>query len=114
MNETQGAFRSARSLITSLLLSAILVVPFIILEWVNRGVFQEDFPVVLFALMALHSLLIVFLMTPALRHLCLVGSPRSLKPGHWVGLVLGVFLIYVYASVVIDQLPCFFGVPNCD
>jgi hypothetical protein len=25
-----------------------------------------------------------------------------------------VFLCYAYADVVIDQLPCFLGVPNCD
>jgi len=34
--------------------------------------------------------------------------------GHWTGLLLGVSLTFVYANVVIDQLPCFLGVPNCD
>jgi len=33
---------------------------------------------------------------------------------HWAGLVLSVLFMFAYANVVIDQLPCFLGVPNCD
>ena len=41
-------------------------------------------------------------------------SLRALKLGHWAGLVLSAFLACAYVDVVIDQLPCFLGVPNCD
>jgi hypothetical protein len=36
------------------------------------------------------------------------------KLGHWVGLVVGVLVEVGYVNVVIDQLPCFLGVPKCD
>jgi hypothetical protein len=97
-----------------LLTSAILVAPFIILEMVTRRAFHEDFPFLLFTFMSLHSLLIVILLAPAQRRLRAERSLRALGLGHWAGLLLGIFLILLYANVVIDQLPCFLGVPNCD
>jgi hypothetical protein len=106
-----GILKSFRA---PLLISAILVVPFFVLEWMNNRTLHEDFPFVLFVFMSLHSLFIVLLVTPALQCLRAERSLRALKPGHWVGLFLGVFLVYLYTNVVIDQLPCFLGVPNCD
>ena len=103
-----------RSFGASLLISAALVAPFIVLQWVNRRTYHEDFPFGLFAFMLLHALLIVRLLTPALRRLRTESRLRALGLGHWVGLLLGILLVFVYANVVIDQLPCFLGVPNCD
>lgn len=100
--------------VAPLLVSATLVAPFIALQWVNRRTLHEGFPFVLFTFMSLHSLFIVLLLTPALRRLRAEGSLRALKLGHWAGLLLAAFLGYAYADVVIDQLPCFLGVPNCD
>jgi hypothetical protein len=97
-----------------LLISSGLVLPFMVLEWVNRRAFHEEFPFVLFAFMSLQSLIILLLLTPALRRLLANGSLRALKLGHWVGLVVGVLVAVGYVNVVIDQLPCFLGVPNCD
>jgi hypothetical protein len=99
---------------SSLLISSSLVGPFVVLQLVNRRTFHEDFPLVLFAFMFLHSLLIVLLLTPALRRLRAEGDLRALKLGHWTGLVLAAFLMFGYAELVVDQLPCFLGVPNCD
>jgi hypothetical protein len=62
----------------SLLISATLVAPFIVLQLVNRSTFHEDFPYVLFTFMSLHSLLIVLLLTPALRRLRAERSLRAL------------------------------------
>jgi len=103
-----------KSLGTSLLISGTLVAPFVVLQLVNRRTFHEGFPYVLFTFMSLHSLFIVLLVTPALRRLRAERSLRALGLGHWTGLLLGVSLTFVYANVVIDQLPCFLGVPNCD
>lgn len=97
-----------------LLISATLVAPFVVLQLINRRTFHEDFPYVLFTFMSLHSLFIVLLLTPAIRRLRAERSCRALGLGHWTGLLLGVFLVVVYANVVIDQLPCFLGLPNCD
>ncbi len=114
INQNQAASVTLKSFVAPLLISAILVAPFIVLQWVNRRTFHEDFPFVLFAFMSLHSLFIVLLLTPALRRLRAERSLRALKLVHWAGLLLSAFLGYAYADVVIDQLPCFFGVPNCD
>lgn len=114
MSQDQAAPKTLESFVAPLLISATLVAPFIVLQWVNRSTFHDDFPFVLFIFMSLHSLFIVLLMTPALRRLRSERSLRALKLGHWAGLLLGAFLVYAYAEVVIDQFPCFLGVPNCD
>ena len=114
MTQHQASPRTLKSFVASLLISATLVAPFIVLQWANRRTFHEDFPYVLFTFMSIHSLFIVLLLTPALGRLRTARSPRALKLGHWVALLLGVFLAIVYVNVVIDQLPCFLGVPNCD
>ena len=103
-----------KSFVTPLLISSTLVAPFIVLQWVNRRAFYEAFPFVLFTFMSLHSMFSVLLATPALRHLRSERNLRALKLGQWAGLVLSAVLIFAYADVVIDQLPCFLGVPNCD
>ena len=110
MNENHVVFGPLKSLAVSLLISASLVAPFMALELINQG----SFPFMLFAFMSVHSLLIVLLVTPALRRLYLERRLGALKLGHWAGLLLGAFLGYAYAGVVIDQLPCFLGVANCD
>jgi hypothetical protein len=114
MTQDQAAPGTLKTFVTSLLISCTLVAPFIVLEWVNRRTFHEDVPFGLFTFMSLHSLFIVLLLAPAVRRLRSEGNLRALKLGHWAGLVLSAFLIFVYADVVIDQLPCFLGVPNCD
>lgn len=114
MTQAQAAPGTLKSFVAPLWISATLVAPFIALQAVNRRTFHEEFPVVLFTFMSLHSLFIVLLLTPALRRLRAERSLRALKLIHWAGLLLGAFLGYAYADVVIDQLPCFLGVPNCD
>ncbi len=101
-------------LVPLLVISAALVVPFAVLEVVNRRAFQEAFPFLLFTFMSLHALLIALALTPALRCLQAARSLRALTPGHWAGLLLGAVLLYGFVAVVLDQLPCFLGVPNCD
>lgn len=76
------------------LVSALLVAPFLVLEWVNRRATQRDFPVALFLVMSLHALLIVRLLTPARRHLREERRLGALKAGHWAGLSLAVLLGY--------------------
>lgn len=104
----------ARFLTTSLLISSVLVVPFLVLEWVNRRASFSELPLGLFAYMAVHALLIVLLLTPPLRGLVTNARLRALNPGHWAGLVLGSVLAVAYVGLLIDQFPCFLGVPNCD
>ena len=114
MTRNQAGPGTLKPFVTSLLISSTLVAPFVVLQLLNRRAFREDFPFVLFTFMSLHTLFIVLLLVPALRRLRSERNLRALKLGHWAGLVLSAFLAFAYVDVVIDQLPCFLGVPNCD
>ncbi len=101
-----------RSLITQAVISLVVVLPFIILELIDRQNFNKGFPLVLFVAMWILSFSFILLLMPlarSLRHRNLT-SPLAALPR--------VFLLAVIASImirlVIDQMPCFLGVPNCD
>jgi hypothetical protein len=106
--------RAPGTFVVPLLVSASLVAPFIILEWVNRSATAPEFPVALFVFMALHSLLMVFALAPTVRRVLAARSITELTPAHWGGILFGALLIVLYAAAIIDQWPCFMGVPNCD
>ena len=102
------------SLMNRVLIGAMLVAPFMVLQSVNRRAFGEEFPFALFVFMSLTSAGIVLALTPGLRRLRSERRLAALTLGHWAGLVAAALLVCVYAAVVLDQLPCFLGVPNCD
>lgn len=106
--------RGPKSLSMSLLVSVALVVPFAILELITRRGYNEEFPFTLFAFMSVLSLVIVTLITPVLRRIRADRSLGALTIAEWAVILLIAVLGYAYVSVVIDQLPCFLGVPNCD
>jgi hypothetical protein len=95
------------------LISALHVLPFMIMEVVNRRNLPEGFPIPLFVFMWLLGLTLLALVMPILRSLA-TGNRAMANPSL---LLRGVFLILiasVWATLVADQMPCFLGVPNCD
>ena len=108
------ARHTIKSFVVPFLVCAALVTPFLVLQSINRRTLDEAFPFVLFTFMSLHALLIVQVLRPALRRLWAERSLGALKPRYWAGVLLGLVLVFAYVDVVIDQLPCFLGVPNCD
>ena len=84
------------------LVSTILVLPFLILEAVNTTLTRENAQglVVLFGVLWAVPLLFVLL----------------LRAHGWlaVRVVVMIALAVFWGSLVIDQMPCFLGVPNCD
>jgi hypothetical protein len=114
MSHHHAAPAPLRSLGSSLVFSAMLVVPFAVLQWANRRTLHEEFPFVLFAFMSVHALLVVLALAPGVRRLRAERRLAALRAQHWAGLLVGVFLAAVYAGVIRDQLPCFLGVPHCD
>jgi hypothetical protein len=93
-----------RNLRMPAIVSAMLVLPFMVLEAVNRRRFDDDLPAALFVVMWL--LLFLFGGT-------LLTRPRGrvLLAAKLVGLLA---IGSIWVSLVFDQLPCFLGVPNCD
>ena len=105
MNVIATDFRSAT------LVSLMLVLPFAILESLHTTLTRQNAPglAVLFALLWLLPLGFV------LGTMFLVRNVRTAHPGK---LLLGAAFVLVLAAMwgglLLDQLPCFLGVPNCD
>lgn len=103
----------ARRFRTPAFVGFAVVLPFLILELVNRRGLQEDFPVVLFGLMWLLPFTFVLIVIPVVRGLSSQSRglvARLLLPRA----VLLIFIAWFWVRLTADQLPCFLGVPNCD
>ena len=103
----------ARRLRAPALVGFALVLPLMILEWINTRGFHEGFPIVLFGLLWLLSFLFTLISTPIVR--ALSARSRSLTAQRLLPrAVLLIFIAWFWVSVTADQMPCFLGVPNCD
>jgi len=95
-------------------ISFALVLPFMILELVNRRNFNFDFPIVLFVLMWLLPLIFITLATPLVQNLRIGTSLLANPAGTLIRVALMSVIVWLWLSLVADQMPCFLGVPNCD
>lgn len=110
--------RTKKSIITTLgsaaLISFILLLPFMILESVNRRNLHESFPVALFGFLWLLPVTFIVILVPMVRAVR-TGQGVMANP---INLLFRVTFLALIAAVwgwgLIDQLPCFLGVPNCD
>lgn len=96
------------------IISLLVVLPFVILELVNRRNLPQDFPVMLFLTMWLLPLFFILALMPILRNLRAANrspiNPLSLVPR----VLLMIFIAWFWIGLTLDQMPCFLGVPNCD
>jgi hypothetical protein len=99
---------------TPAIVSSFVVLPFVILEAINRPGFADGFPMVLFVVMWALPATFVLVLTALLRRLR-AGDRAGLHLGTLVAsTVLLISIAWFWVRLVIDQLPCFLGVPNCD
>lgn len=108
-----------RNILTNLrspaLISLLLVLPFMILELVNRRNFNEGFPIVLFVIMWLLPVLFLLTGMPIVRNLRRAGNSILANPILLlIRVVFLALLVWMWFGILIDQMPCFLGVPNCD
>lgn len=105
---------TAGNLKTAAIGSLVLLLPFVIMELVNRRDAPYNFPLPLFAFMWLLVLSFIVILLPILRSQQVrndtVPSSLILLPR----ILLLVVIAWVWVSLVLDQMPCFLGVPNCD
>ncbi len=98
------------SLGRSAIISSLLVLPFVVLELVNRG----SFPLPLFVAMWLLGFSFMFIATPLAR----VVRDRNIQIVRPLSLVSRaiclILIVFFWVGLVLDQMPCFLGVPNCD
>lgn len=96
------------------LISFLLVMPFMIMEVVNRRDFSGSFPIPLFIIIWLLPVLVMLTGAPIVRNVRagnnILAHPFMLL----MRIVFFVFLIWMWFGILIDQMPCFLGVPNCD
>ena len=96
------------------IVSFTLLLPFMIMEIINRRSFNEGFPIILFIVMWFLPVLFLLILTPILRTIRsgngLFTSPIKLL----LSIAVLVLIAIVWTSALIDQMPCFLGVPNCD
>jgi len=111
MNPMKNILTSLRS---PAIISLLLVVPFMILELVNRRNFNEGFPVPLFGFLWILPILFIITMMPIVRNIqagnSIIANPIILL----IRVVFLAFIAWMWISLMIDQMPCFLGVPNCD
>ncbi|MGH7492106.1 MAG: hypothetical protein ACREOO_06885, partial [bacterium] len=113
---TQGD--AVKNIITNLRSAAIsgfiLVLPFMILELINRRSFHEGFPIPLFGLLWFLPMILIVILTPLVRNVR-AGNSITANP---ITLLLRVgfsaLIAMMWVGILIDQFPCFMGVQNCD
>ena len=102
------------SLKSPAILSLLLVTPFMVMEVVNRRNFKEDFPVALFGVMWLLPVVFLLILVPVVRS-ARAGNPPMANPVKFLlSISLLVLIVIVWVGILLDQMPCFLGVPLCD
>lgn len=96
------------------ILSAVLVLPFVILELLNRPGYQEGFPLPLFGILGLLPAVFIRILTPTLAGIR-AREPATLNSIKlWLRVSLLILIAWLWVAIILDQMPCFLGVPNCD
>src|SRR5688500_12989985 len=106
---------TVKSVGSAALISAILVLPFVILEAVNQTITKQN----VFGLVLMFSILWLL---PTVFIVMLAPLVRNIKAGNIMtkpfALLLRVASLAVigmmWTGMIVDQLPCFLGIPNCD
>ncbi len=93
--------------------STAATLPFVILELINQPESYSNFPFALFIVLWLILMAFCLVLFPMLRNSYREFNWRSL-PGLVGRLTLLVFLGIMWIRAMVDQMPCFLGVPNCD
>jgi len=96
------------------IISSLLVLPFVLLELINRRYFHEDFPIPLLALLWLLPVAFILILMPVARNLRagkgIMANPISLL----FRVPALIFIAWLWVGIILDQMPCFLGVLNCD
>ncbi len=98
------------------LVSFILVLPFAILESLNNTITKQNAPglIVLFGLLGLLPMAFIVILVPIVRTVR-AGNSVMANPINLLFRVAFLALIAMtWGGLLIDQIPCFMGVPNCD
>ena len=95
--------------------SAMLVFPLAILEFMFNTVNRQSAPslLVLFGFLWLLPVTFLAVLSPMVRH-ARTGNESSTAAVFFLRLTFLAIVALVWGSLLVDQLPCFLGAPNCD
>ena len=96
------------------LISFVLILPFMIMEAVNRRNFNQSFPIPLFIILWLLPVLFILILMPIVKNVRAGNSIAGNAVILLIRVILLSFIVWMWVGIVIDQMPCFLGVPNCD
>src|SRR5688500_12560634 len=98
------------------LISFLLVLPFAILEALNNTINRQNTLglVVLFGLLWLLPVVFILILVPTVRKVPAGNGGTANSLGLLLRVALLVAVAMMWGGILIDQMPCFLGAPNCD
>lgn len=105
---------SFSNLKTAALFSCFLVIPFIGMELLNGMNVGGSFPLALFLTLWALSTIFGLLMIPLVTIVRQGGVMTAPRFPMFMRLTASLFVAWLWTAIVLDQMPCFMGVPNCD
>ncbi len=110
----QTKFFSKHIVILGPVLGFICLIPFIVLEIVNRKQFHEGFPYAVFTFSWLLQTVFIWLFIPVIQQFRSGTSERNQPMANVLRIIGMACIAYVWIGWISDQWPCLMGVPNCD
>ena len=92
----------------------LFVAPFLLLEMTYGFASYSNFPVPLFGILWLLGSAFVAILLPIGRSLMTADGPRLTPTTLVLSAVVLAIIATLWIGIVVDQMPCFLGVPNCD
>ena len=96
------------------LIGLLLILPLMILEYINRRPFHEGYPTSLFVMLWILGTAVAFALLHIWRDL---RARKNLLQRPIISALRIAALIacaWIWIAIVLDQMPCFLGVPVCD
>jgi hypothetical protein len=95
------------------IVSSLIVLPFAILELMNQDGMPLNFPIPLFGVMWLLPFSFILILGATRRSLR-ANERRAFALKVLPGVLAMILVAWFWIGLVVDQMPCFLGVPNCD
>lgn len=94
----------------------LAVLPFVVLEIACNRAAPITLPdaILLFGLLGLLGMVFAAVCLSLWRDLQSGRSPSTWSSLQWLRIFMLVMTFVVWISIVIDQMPCFLGLPDCD
>ena len=95
------------------IIGLILVLPLLGLELINRPYTNGNFPFPLFILLWILPVIFMLMLIPVVR---MFRAEKNVKGSFSLlaRVAVMIALAWSWIGIVLDQMPCFLGVPNCD